>query len=405
MTQRITSEPARVLLVDDDQALLDALPNLIGLRIPGTIVDVCDSAPQAAQQVRSNDYDAIITDIKMPVMDGLTLLSEVRSVRPDTPVLLLTGHGEHDLTIQALRRGAFDFLVKPIDREYFTAALSRALDMRALRRQVKAQQTELEMRARMLEETVERRTEELVRANEAKDEFLGLISHEMRTPLTILSGGLQVLRSRTDTLPREDRDGLMQDLVHESERLTRMVEDLLVLARSESYVIRNPEPISVVPMLRKLATRMEPVTDRVIHIEAAEGLPLVAGDLTFLERIIENLISNAVKYSQPPASVEIGASAREDGQVAITVSDHGIGVADSEISRIFDSFYRSNESSAAVAGHGVGLAVCKRLVEALSGTIAANHREGGGLEVSFTVPAYDETAASEAELMEEMATV
>jgi two-component system sensor histidine kinase/response regulator len=405
MTQRITSEPARVLLVDDDQALLDALPNLIGLRIPGTIVDVCDSAPQAAQQVRSNDYDAIITDIKMPVMDGLTLLSEVRSVRPDTPVLLLTGHGEHDLTIQALRRGAFDFLVKPIDREYFTAALSRALDMRALRRQVKAQQTELEMRARMLEETVERRTEELVRANEAKDEFLGLISHEMRTPLTILSGGLQVLRSRTDTLPREDRDGLMQDLVHESERLTRMVEDLLVLARSESYVIRNPEPISVVPMLRKLATRMEPVTDRVIHIEAAEGLPLVAGDLTFLERIIENLISNAVKYSQPPASVEIGASAREDGQVAITVSDHGIGVADSEINRIFDSFYRSNESSAAVAGHGVGLAVCKRLVEALSGTIAANHREGGGLEVSFTVPAYDETAASEAELMEEMATV
>lgn len=405
MTQRITSEPARVLLVDDDQALLDALPNLIGLRIPGTIVDVCDSAPQAAQQVRSNDYDAIITDIKMPVMDGLTLLSEVRSVRPDTPVLLLTGHGEHDLTIQALRRGAFDFLVKPIDREYFTAALSRALDMRALRRQVKAQQTELEMRARMLEETVERRTEELVRANEAKDEFLGLISHEMRTPLTILSGGLQVLRSRTDTLPPEDRDGLMQDLVHESERLTRMVEDLLVLARSESYVIRNPEPISVVPMLRKLATRMEPVTDRVIHIEAAEGLPLVAGDLTFLERIIENLISNAVKYSQPPASVEIGASAREDGQVAITVSDHGIGVADSEISRIFDSFYRSNESSAAVAGHGVGLAVCKRLVEALSGTIAANHREGGGLEVSFTVPAYDETAASEAELMEEMAAV
>ena len=405
MTQRITSEPARVLLVDDDQALLDALPNLIGLRIPGTIVDVCDSAPQAAQQVRSNDYDAIITDIKMPVMDGLTLLSEVRSVRPDTPVLLLTGHGEHDLTIQALRRGAFDFLVKPIDREYFTAALSRALDMRALRRQVKAQQTELEMRARMLEETVERRTEELVRANEAKDEFLGLISHEMRTPLTILSGGLQVLRSRTDTLPREDRDGLMQDLVHESERLTRMVEDLLVLARSESYVIRNPEPISVVPMLRKLATRMEPVTDRVIHIEAAEGLPLVAGDLTFLERIIENLISNAVKYSQPPASVEIGASAREDGQVAITVSDHGIGVADSEINRIFDSFYRSNESSAAVAGHGVGLAVCKRLVEALSGTIAANHREGGGLEVSFTVPAYDETAASEAELMEEMAAV
>ena len=404
MTKQVTSEPARVLLVDDDQALLDALPVLIGLRIPGTIVDICDSAPQAAQQARTNDYDAIITDIKMPVMDGLTLLSEVRSVRPDTPVLLLTGHGEHDLTIQALRRGAFDFLVKPIDREYFTAALSRALDMRALRRQVKAQQTELESRARMLEETVEQRTEELVRANQAKDEFLGLISHEMRTPLTILAGGLQVLRGRTDTLAREDRDALIQDLVQESERLTRMVEDLLVLARSEAYVIRDPEPISVGPMLRKLASRMGPVTDRSIQIEAPEELPLVAGDLTFLERIIENLISNAVKYSQPPASVEIGAALAQDGKVVIKVSDHGIGVADSEIARIFDSFYRSNESSGAVAGHGVGLAVCKRLVEALSGTIAARHRDGGGLEVSFTVPAYDQDPADPS-LVEEMAAV
>lgn len=399
------AQPSRILLVDDDRALLDALPVLIGLRLPATIVDVCDSAPQAAQQVRTNDYDAVISDIKMPVMDGLTLLSEIRSVRPDTPVLLLTGHGEHDLTIQALRRGAFDFLVKPIDREYFTAALSRALDVRALRRQVKAQQTELESRARLLEETVEHRTEELVRANHAKDEFLGLISHEMRTPLTVLSGGLQVLRNRTETLSPEDRDGLMQDLVQESERLTRMVEDLLVLARSEAYVIRNPEPISVAPMLRKLATRMEPVTNRAIHIEAPDTLPLVAGDLTFLERIVENLISNAVKYSQPPSSVQIAAEDQDDGRVSITVSDHGIGVADAEIARIFDTFYRSNESSEVVAGHGVGLAVCKRLVEALSGTIGASHREGGGLRVTFTVPAYDDAAMAEAERLEEMAAV
>ena len=397
-------QPPRVLLVDDDQALLDALPVLIGLRLPGTIVDICDSAPMAAQQVRTTDYDAVISDIKMPIMDGLTLLSEIRSVRPDTPVLLLTGHGEHDLTIQALRRGAFDFLVKPIDREYFTAALSRALDVRALRRQVFAQQTELESRARLLEETVEHRTEELVRANHAKDEFLGLISHEMRTPLTVLSGGLQVLRNRTATMSNEDRDGLMQDLVHESERLTRMVEDLLVLARSEAYVIRNPEPISVVPMLRKLATRMDPVTERAIHVEAADSLPLVAGDLTFLERIVENLISNAVKYSQPPSSVEIAAERRPDGTVGITVSDHGKGVAETEISRIFDSFYRSEQTSDSVEGHGVGLAVCKRLVEALSGTIGATHREGGGLHVSFTIPAYDEHALAE-ELVEEMATV
>ena len=180
------SEPRRILLVDDDPALLDALPEMISLRLANIIVETRDTAPAALEQLKHVDYDAVITDIKMPVMDGLALLAEIRKVRADTPVLLITGHGEHDLTVQALRGGAFDFIAKPIDRDYFTAALERALDTRALRRKVATQQQLLESHARNLETRVAERTAELVRANAAKDEFLGMISHEMRTPLTVI---------------------------------------------------------------------------------------------------------------------------------------------------------------------------------------------------------------------------
>jgi DNA-binding response OmpR family regulator/anti-sigma regulatory factor (Ser/Thr protein kinase) len=151
----------RVLVVDDDPALLEALPETIRLRMPGTAVDTCTSAAPALEQLAVTDYDAVVSDIKMPGMDGLALLQEVRAVRPDTPVLLITGHGEHDLAIRSLRAGAYDYVQKPIEREYFVASLGRAVQVRQLRRQISEQQHALARHAGCLEETVQERTSEL----------------------------------------------------------------------------------------------------------------------------------------------------------------------------------------------------------------------------------------------------
>src|SRR5439155_2747263 len=110
---------ARVLLVDDDPALLQALPEALRLRMAGVAVETADSAAAALDRIAARDYDAIVTDIKMPGMDGLELLAELRMQPPDTPTLMITGHGEHDLVVHALRGGAYDFVQKPIDRDYF----------------------------------------------------------------------------------------------------------------------------------------------------------------------------------------------------------------------------------------------------------------------------------------------
>ncbi len=192
-----------VLIVDDDLALLQALPEALRLRMAGLTVDTADSGAAALDRIAARDYDAIVTDVKMPGMDGLELLAEIRTTRPDTPTLVITGHGEHDLVVHALRAGAYDFIQKPIDRDYFVASLRRAIEMRALSRRVKEQQLARERHLNELEAIVEERTRELRQTNQVIDSPLRLllgpsaqmekIVHQIRqvadSPLTVLVEG------------------------------------------------------------------------------------------------------------------------------------------------------------------------------------------------------------------------
>jgi len=153
---KLGSEQPRVLIVDDDPALLQALPQALRLRMAGVTVDTADSAGAALDRIAARDYDAIATDIKMPGMDGFALLAEIRARQPDTPILMITGHGEYDLAVRALRGGAYDFMEKPIDRDDFVAALYRAIRAHASNRRVKDRQLALERCTSELESIVEK---------------------------------------------------------------------------------------------------------------------------------------------------------------------------------------------------------------------------------------------------------
>src|SRR2546429_305750 len=155
----------RVLIVDDDAALLQALPEALRLRMREVTVDTADSAAAALDRLAARDYDAIVTDIKMPGMDGFALLAQIQARQPDTPILMITGHGEYDLAVRALRGGAYDFMEKPIDRDYFVASLCRAIRTQELTRRVKEQQLALERHLNELEAIVEERTRELRETN------------------------------------------------------------------------------------------------------------------------------------------------------------------------------------------------------------------------------------------------
>jgi len=155
------SEQARVLIVDDDPALLQALPRALQIRMAEVTVETADSAAAALDRIAAGDYDAIVTDIKMPGMDGLALLAEIRRRQPDTPILIITGHGEYDLSVRALRGGAYDFIQKPIDRDDFVASLYRAIRVHALHRRGRDRQLALERCTSELERIVEKLGREL----------------------------------------------------------------------------------------------------------------------------------------------------------------------------------------------------------------------------------------------------
>src|SRR6185437_1757893 len=242
MRRFLPMSQAHILIVDDDAALLQALPQALHLRLPEVAVDTVDSAPAALERILEIDYDAIVSDIKMPGMDGLALLARIHELWPDTPTLLITGHGEHDLAIQALRGGAYDFIQKPIEREYFVASLQRAIQARQLRRQVEAQQQALADYAADLEAKVAERTQELQTVLAAKEEFMSIAAHELKTPLTTLKALVQITKKRLtrEQRPEAELAGRMESAL---KRMELLVSDLLDGARIEAgrlYLRREP---------------------------------------------------------------------------------------------------------------------------------------------------------------------
>jgi two-component system sensor histidine kinase KdpD len=253
---------------------------------------------------------------------------------------------------------------------------------------------ELEERVRQrtaeLEE-VNRRNEELVaqlrQANEAKDEFLGMLSHELRTSLTLLYGGIKWMRRTRGRVAEEEMDELLESVEQEAESLYRMIEDLLNLARLELGEELTTEPVLVQHVIRQFARSFSySHHGRPVHVDVPDDLAPATAEATYIEQVLRNLVSNAEKYSPPDSPIELRAGTNGDTEIIISILDRGPGIPDQEREAVFERFYRSSHRPKNARGMGMGLTVCKRLVEAQRGRIWLAPREGGGLEVSFTLP-------------------
>lgn len=228
--------------------------------------------------------------------------------------------------------------------------------------------------------------EELRRANAAKDEFLGLVSHELKTPITTIFGNAEVLRRRGGNLDAETLSTALDDMGREAERLHRIVDNLLVLARLERGNHIAAEPI----LLRRVAERLieehlQRFPMRRIELNATAPLTPVAGEEIYVEQVLRNLISNAEKYSPWDRRIEIAIS-RDGNELLCSVLDLGAGFSEDEAEKIFTPFYRSPRTSASVSGVGIGLAVCKRLIEVQNGRVWARSRPEGGADIGFALP-------------------
>ena len=375
-----------VLIVDDDLALLRALPEALRLRMSDLVVDTCDSAQDALTRIAAIDYDAIVTDIKLPGMDGLALLAQIRALRPQTPALLITGHGEHDLAVQALRGGAYDFIQKPIEREYFVAALTRAVQLRQLRKRLEEQQCALERHAVELERTVEVRTHELREANRIKDEFLAVMSHELRTPLNSILGWAHLVR--TGALDEPTAKRALMTIERNTRLLGEMIEDLLDVSRiMTGKLLLDVRPINLCPVIEAAVDAVRPAADaKNIRFETDLDLSVgtVSGDTNRVQQVVWNLLSNAIKFTPNRGRVEVRL-ARVGSNACITVTDSGEGIGAEFLPFVFDRFRQADSTfSRQHGGLGLGLAIVRHLVEMHGGTVSADS-PGTGRGSTFTV--------------------
>jgi PAS domain S-box-containing protein len=232
------------------------------------------------------------------------------------------------------------------------------------------------------------------RAGEFREAFVDVISHELRTPITTILGLTQILARPGRTDDDASRMALLEDVRSESERLHRLVEDLLVLSRVERGRLEvEPEPLEPRRLLERIvAHESRELPSITVETDFERDLPIVAGESTYVEQIVRNLLNNAAKYTPPGSHVVVSASKLANA-VEVRVTDDGPGIPPASLERIFELFYRDPESSRAVAGSGIGLFVCASLVEAMGGRIWARRPPEGGSEVGFTLHTLEADAA------------
>jgi PAS domain S-box-containing protein len=226
-------------------------------------------------------------------------------------------------------------------------------------------------------------------AEAAREAFLGVLSHELRTPVTTIYGYAKVLQRPSR---RAGRREMLNDIEVEADRLYRIVEDLLALSRVEGGVTIEGEPLLVQhivePLIASEARRWPGVR---YEADLPAGMPAVRGERTYVEQVLRNLLSNAGKYGSPGSVVTIAADV-SPSEIVVRIMDRGIGIAPEEADRLFDLYYRSPTSARSASGAGIGLYVARGLVTAMGGRIWARPRDGGGSEFSFSLPRFHDDA-------------
>ncbi len=383
---------SRLLIVDDDRILVDALREILLRRFPAANIETCTSAEKSTALIAREDYDVIISDVRMPGTDGLELLGRAHELRPETPIVLITGLGDYDLAVKALRGGAFDFITKPVDTDYLAASVARALRVREVARELDAQKQALAEHAAALAHIVDDQTRELREANRIKDEFLATLSHELRTPLTAMLGWARLLLK--SELDEKTRTQALEAIERNAAHQAHLVDDLLDVSRVMMGKLR------LSPRTVQLGRLVAGVVDTVVQSTRGRDLVFerdldlndagVHGDADRLQQVVSNLLSNAVKFT--PDGGRISTRVRRAGDlVTLTVTDTGVGVLGDFLPKVFERFRQADASLArSRGGLGVGLAIVKHIVELHGGTVAvASDGKNSGATFTVRLPAIE----------------
>ena len=371
-----------ILIVDDTPANLRLL--MTYLQRPGFNILSARNGQSGLQRAQYGQPDLILLDVLMPGMDGFETCRQLKA-NPQTaniPVIFMTALSDKEYIVQGFQAGAVDYITKPIQVDELWARVTTHLRIhdltQHLEQEIVARTGELEAsltREKLLAAELRAALEQQRELDTIKTQVINVVSHEFRTPLNIISGSLALLREHLNTLTLQHRNTIFARVDQSILYLTELLNDAFFFFFSHGQnIVVQPAPVVLPTLIQKLLQELRYQHNNreiISHFHNLETPIMV--DPKLLRHILANLLSNALKFSAPPDPIHLSACL-ESQLVTISIQDKGLGIPKEDISHVFDLFYRGSNVET-IRGLGLGLAITKRLVEAMEGKIFADYSD------------------------------
>ena len=350
-----------------------------------------DCGEAGLERYKAAQPDAILLDYLLPDLDGMEFLDDVAAAMPQSvraPIIFLTGHGDENIVAEAMRAGAVDYLSKGrLSTKSLSRAVNNAVDKHRLQQRIQEQQ-----------QTLEKTNRELVRRNEEIQRFYHHLSHELKTPLTSAREFVSILLDGLGGALTEAQTEYLNYIKESCDQITVGLNDLLDATRLDTGKLHiTPQAHTIDHVIEYSLAALQPVAktkDITLRRSIDGDLPLVFIDHQRISQVLNNLLTNACKFTPPKGQVTVSATAfsQSTDMIQIAVADTGRGIAADELSHIFDRLHQVQHSDAASEGGlGLGLYICQELVRLHGGEMSVTSTLGKGSTFCFTLP----TAAAE----------
>lgn len=373
----------RILVVDDEAGVGEMVSKIINLMGHEAVTAL--NGKEALQILKDKPFNILITDVKMPEMDGFELMKAVRDQFPGTYIICMTAHGASYSYTDVVGGGGTDYITKPFTIDEMMAKLNRVIREKNLIADLTQKSTELE-----------KANQELKRLDQLKSTFISSVSHELRTPLTVIKEFISLmLEGHVGTLT-EDQEEYLGIAKKNIIRLTNLIETLLDFSRIESGkgLKLRFEPVRLMEVVEDaVMTFSQQLEEKRITFENRldPETPLVLIDRNRWVEVFINLIGNGIKFTPPGGKITVdsrGLTEKRD-YLKIVVTDTGVGISPEDLPKVFDRFYQGGRTQTGlITGTGLGLAICKEIIEAHQGSIQAENKSENGASFLLTLPIF-----------------
>ena len=360
----------------------------------GFKVDVAENGKDALEMCHQKKYQIVVTDLNMPVMDGMELLKRLKSKWPNIEVMVITGYATIESAIEAMKLGAYDFILKPVNFDHVQFTMNKCYS------KIRAEAENQELRQANMQ---------LLELNEMKDKFLYITNHEIRTPLTIIKGYIDVLKNLVQN-PNEELSETMEILDETTEELNELVDRMHLLeALEHGKIMAKNELVDLKIVLTKVYREVAKLfKQRQIELKVVvDKKPLfIRGDYRQIQLVMRELLQNALKFTPDRGNVMVRLELRND-KVYYSVKDSGIGIPFDKQKVIFDRFYeiqevvnhKTSKDEFMGGGLGIGLSMVKEIINTMNGDIEliSEPRQGSLFKIilPITQPQFESGMASQ----------